>query len=64
MTAKSAYKHVQPGEWVAVPMKNHRDQCCDCGLVHRMNYRIRNGKLEIQAFRDGPATGGARRRKP
>jgi hypothetical protein len=62
MGSKSDYLHVTAGEWIRVPMKNYREQCCDCGLVHRMNFRIKDGKIEIQAFRDGPATGGARRR--
>ncbi len=67
MAAKSEYLHVTAGEWIRVPMKNYREQCCDCGLVHKMNFRIvqdkrGHNKVEIQAFRDGPATGGARRR--
>ena len=59
---KSEYYHVTDGEWIEVPMRNHRDQCCDCGLIHRMNFRINNrGRLEVQAFRDARATNGARR---
>ena len=59
---KSEYYHVTDGEWVEIPMRNHMDQCCDCGLIHRMNFRINaKGRIEVQAFRDARATNGARR---
>ena len=50
---KSEYYHVSDGEWIEIPMRNHMDQCCDCGLIHRLNFRINTkGRLEVQAFRD------------
>jgi len=59
---RSEYYHVTDGEWVEVPMRDHKDQCCDCGLVHRLNFRINaKGRIEVQAFRDARATNGARR---
>jgi hypothetical protein len=36
------------GEWVSA--SSHQG-CCDCGLVHRMEYRVRNRNLECRAFR-------------
>lgn len=64
MTKKRAdYYHVTDGEWISVPKKGYKEQCCDCGLVHRINFRIRDGQIEIQTFRDGRATGGARKHK-
>ena len=59
---RSEYYHVTDGEWIEIPMRNLMDQCCDCGLIHRMNFRINaKGHLEVQAFRDARATNGARR---
>lgn len=55
------YHHVTDGEWIQPPMRGGKDQCCDCGLVHTVNYRIRDGKVQVQVFRDPRATGGARR---
>ena len=55
------YYHVTDGEWIQVPMRNYKEQCCDCGLIHRMNFRIKDGRVEIQTFRDGRATSGARK---
>ena len=51
-------------EWVDVTCERSI-QCCDCGLVHRENYRIiesENGDHIIrQAFRDNRATAARRR---
>ncbi len=60
---KSSYHHLQDGEWFRPTMKNFRDQCCDCGLVHKTDFRIVDGHVEFRVFRDGPATGGARKHK-
>ena len=57
----SGYYQVSDGEWIEIPMRNLMDQCCDCGLIHRMNFRINaKGRIEMQAFRDARATNGAR----
>lgn len=62
MAKKVHYYQVTDGEWVPVGMRNNRDQCCDCGLIHKVNYRITDkGKIEVQVFRDARATNGARK---
>lgn len=45
------YKTVAAGEWVQPRRRNYYMKCCDCGLVHRMNFRIRKGRIQMQAFR-------------
>lgn len=63
MTKRADYYHVTDGEWIRVPKRGYKEQCCDCSLVHRLNFRIIDGKhIEIQTFRDSRATGGARTR--
>jgi hypothetical protein len=57
------YYHVSDGEWIAVPKRGFKEQCCSCGLVHRLNFRVIDGRIHIQVFRDGRATNGARRRR-
>jgi hypothetical protein len=42
---------VAPGEWVQPRRRGYYMQCCDCGLIHRMNFRIRDGRIQFQAFR-------------
>ncbi len=48
------------GEWVRPNMEGYRLRCCDCGLVHVLNFRIINKKVEFQAFRNNRATGQIR----
>jgi hypothetical protein len=61
MARKSAYYHVTDGEWIKVPKRNYKEQCCDCGLIHRMNFKTdEKGHIYIQTFRDSRATNGAR----
>lgn len=63
MTTRVQYFQQHDGEWVRQTRRNQLEQCCDCGLVHRLNYRIRNGRIEQQAFRDERRTAGVRRKK-
>jgi len=58
---KSTWNQLQEGEWTKPCRKDYLLACCDCGLVHRINFRIDRGYLELQAFRDEKAT--KRRRK-
>jgi hypothetical protein len=57
-----SYYHITNGEWITVPKRGFKEQCCDCGLVHRLNFRTNaKGQLEIQTFRDERATSAVRR---
>ncbi len=54
------------GEWVQPVSRGYKFMCCDCGLVHRVNFRTLpygNGrrKIQFQGFRDNRATAAARR---
>jgi hypothetical protein len=61
VTKKRDYYHVSNGEWIMVPKRGYKEQCCDCGLVHRLNFKVDDrGRIHIQTFRDHHATGGAR----
>lgn len=57
------YPQVFEGEWIQPRVRGYKVGCCDCGLVHRINFRIKNGKIQLQAFRDNRATAGHRRSK-
>lgn len=51
-------KPVASGEWVQPRRRAYLLQCCDCGLIHRMNFRVlKNGRgafIQFQAFRATP----------
>lgn len=36
--------------------------CCECGLSHRMNFRVVDGKVEFQVFRAPRATTANRKK--
>lgn len=59
---KSDYYQIKDGEWVPIVKRNFYDQCCDCGLTHRRNFRVtEKGGIEMQTFRDNRATSSTRR---
>lgn len=60
---REPYYHVTEGEWINVLMKEFYDQCCDCGLVHVVNFRKRKGTLQMRVRIDSRATAAIRRAK-
>lgn len=57
------YVQATDGEWIQPIRKGYRVACCDCGLVHRINIRVRKGKVQFQVFRDSRATASRRKRR-
>ena len=50
------YPEIKAGAWIYPKRKGYQLACCDCGLVHTVNFRIRKGKTQFQLFRDEHAT--------
>lgn len=58
-------------EWVQPIKRGYKMRCCDCGLVHTMNFRVvvqvvlKSGqirhKVQFQAARNNRATAAVRR---
>jgi len=63
------YPSIDPGAWVQPTRTGYRMMCCDCGLVHEMDFRLvdnplgRGKKIQFRAQRDERATAAARRRR-
>jgi hypothetical protein len=55
-----SYPLVKSGAWISPIKTGYRMECCDCGLVHRIDFRhIPHGcgrKIQLRAFRDEEAT--------
>lgn len=49
------------GQWARPKHRGFLEQCCHCGLVHRVDYRIVNGHVEFRATVDKRRTAAARR---
>jgi transcription initiation factor TFIIIB Brf1 subunit/transcription initiation factor TFIIB len=62
MPRKVKYTPVQiaEGKWYRIRGYTHHE-CCDCGLVHKEQYRMNDGHVEWRAMRDDAQT--AKRRK-
>ena len=59
-----SYKRVIDTEWVEPIRRGYRMICCDCGLVHRMDFRLTGDKHKVIQFRvkrDNRATAAVRR---
>lgn len=57
-------------EWVQPVKKGYKMRCCDCGLVHRIDFRVLDwrtakpmsySKVQMRVERDNRATAAARR---
>lgn len=65
------FKKAKDSEWVQPVMRNYLMECCDCGLVHRLNFRIVEGvragrkmrRVQFQAERARNYTAQQRRRR-
>ena len=62
------YKAEVAGRWVYPKRRGYRLACCDCGLVHIVNFKLRRdrigrGKILMQFYRDMRATAAMRRAK-
>lgn len=48
-------RQVKQGEWVQPIRRGYLLKCCDCGLVHQLNFRlVKHGRgfcIQFQAFR-------------
>lgn len=58
------YKNVKAGEWVQPVRKGYKMACCDCGLVHVLDFRVVNRRIQFRAFRNERSTAALRRAKP
>jgi hypothetical protein len=57
------YDIVEPDEWIRPVMNGYKMACCDCGLVHTIDFKIEEDRVWIKATRDKRATGQIRRSK-
>ena len=55
---------IDPEKWYAIGFgaKPFREECCDCGLTHRMDFKLENGRFWVRYQRDEPSTKRARAR--
>lgn len=61
------YRSMSDGEWVAPRRRGYKMMCCDCGLVHTLDFKLikhaRGKRIIFRAFRNEASTALARRAK-
>lgn len=57
------YSQIYEGDWYPMHKRGQKLGCCDCALIHTINFRQRNGTIEMQFFRDNRATAAKRRHR-
>lgn len=45
------YKKAKDGEWIQPIIKGYQLECCGCGLIHTIDFRIIKGKIQFRAYR-------------
>lgn len=55
------YDVAHPDEWVRPVHRKFKLMCCDCALVHTIDFRILDGGVELRFARNERATAAARR---
>jgi hypothetical protein len=59
------HPHTKDGwtEWYRPAMRNYRMSCCDCGLVHEVQFKVDGKELHMRVRRNERATAAVRRRE-
>ena len=55
------YENPSEGEWIQPIEIGYKLRCCDCGLVHNIDFRVKNKRVQFRAFRNNRATAQIRR---
>lgn len=54
------YEKPKAGEWIQPVRTNYKLACCDCCLVHRMDFRVHRRRVQYRCWRDPRSTGALR----
>ncbi len=57
------YVKVRDGEWFQPVRRGHLMACCDCSLVHRVDFRVVEGRVHLRAWRAPRLTARLRKDK-
>lgn len=53
MKQEIKFEQVYDGEWIEpTPQMGHKIKCCDCELIHTINFRVKKGKVQFQVFKE------------
>jgi len=55
------YDEPDEGKWVEPVEAGYKMACCDCGLVHNLDFRVEDGRAQFRVFRNNRSTAMVRR---
>ena len=58
---KLEFDEPKSGEWVQPIRRGYLYCCCDCALVHKMDFRVYRGRAQFRVWRDKGNTKRARK---
>lgn len=59
----AAFEEPEEGEWVQPVEQGYKMACCDCGLVHNVEFRVYEGRVQWRMFRNARSTAMVRRHR-
>lgn len=63
MPMKRRYPKPEANEWIQPVRRGYRMRCCDCDLVHELDFRVVSGRVQFRVRRNQRATAACRRGK-
>ena len=54
------FEQAKSNEWIQPVRNGYLMACCDCGLVHEIDFRIFKGRIQFRAKRHSRSTGAMR----
>ena len=60
---KERVEKAKAGQWDRIRKKGFKMACCDCGLVHKLDFKIEGKTLFMKGERDNRSTGQLRRHR-
>lgn len=55
------YEQTKENEWIQPVSRGYKMACCDCGLVHDLDFRVKGGRAQFRVRRNNRSTGQLRR---
>ena len=56
MNKRMTFEEVKPGEWIQPVRRGYKTRCCDCGLVHDIDFRVKGGRAQLRVYRNKKLT--------
>ena len=56
------YRQIHDNEWITPVRRGYRMMCCQCGTVHDVDFRMKDGEIQFRPRANARATAAAGRK--